>query len=151
MYHFCNVPENFFRKIKKVFFYKASTISYINNLSGIFPSENLAIASFDLNPSSFNHKIGTKTQNNNYFYELDSNFPLFDLNTTVLDFCFTNFNKEDFAVVFVSDRDRMMFGNEREKVKIEFIDNKKLNNSGTDEFTIIISGKSILIPKLQAI
>ena len=147
MKHFDNKSESFFREIRKVIIYRASSISYINNLEGIIPQLMNAFISFDIVPESFSHKIATKTQNNNYLFELDANFPLLDLSTETVDFCFGNLNKEEFAVVFVTNTAQLLFGNDREPLKVEFIDNTKNDNSGNDEYTIAISGKSIVQPK----
>ena len=151
MIHINNKSESFFREIRKVIIYKASSIKYINNLNGDVPELMNALISFDVVPESFSHKIATKTQNNNYLYELDTNFPLLDMSPDTVDFCFDQFNKDDFAVVFMTNDDCLIFGNDRENIKVEFIDNKKIDNSGNDEYTIAISGKSIIQPKYKSL
>ena len=151
MKHFDNKSESFFREIRKVIIYKATSISYINNLEVIIPELMNALISFDVVPESFSHKIATKTQNNNYLFELDGNFPLLDLSTETVDFCFDNLNKEDFAILFQTNTDQLLFGNDRELIKVEFIDNKKNDNSGNDEYTIALSGKSIIKPKYKSL
>ncbi|WP_313373742.1 hypothetical protein [Chishuiella sp.] len=147
MKYFDNKSESFFREIRKVIIYKASSINYINNLRGTIPQLMNAIYSFEVVPESFSYKIATKTQNKNYLFELEVNFPLLDLSIETVDFCFDSFNRDDFAIVFQTNSDQLLFGNDREPIKVEFIDNKKLDNSGNDEYTIALSGKSIIKPK----
>lgn len=147
MKHFENKSESFFREIRKVIIYKASSINYINNLQGVIPQLMNAIYSFEVVPESFSYKMATKTQNKNYLFELEVNFPLLDLSFETVDFCFDSFNGDDFAIVFQTNSDQLLFGNDREPIKVEFIDNKKLDNSGNDEYTIALSGKSIIKPK----
>lgn len=146
---FENKSESLFREIRKVIVYPASAFTYVNNLQGIFPQESNMLCSFNVIPENFSIKIATKTQNKNYFYELEANFPLLDLSDSTITYCFKHFNREDFVVVFETNTEQIIFGNDREQLKIEIIDNEKLNNSGDDEFTIVISGKSIIYPKRQ--
>lgn len=149
MPNFENKSESIFREIRKVIVYPASAFTYLNNLQGIFPQASEMLCSFNVIPENFAYKLATKTQNKNYLYELESNFPLLDLSYNTIQFCFSNFNREDFVVVFETNTEQIIFGNDREQLKIEIINNEKLNNSGDDEFTIVISGKSIIYPKRQ--
>ena len=148
MEHFTNKAETFFREIRSIEIYSASDISYINNFNGIFPDPETALYKFDIVPESFARKISTKTQNGNYFYDIDISFPLLDMSKNTIDKCYEIFNKKAFVVVLNSNTEKMMLGNEREMIKVEFIDNKKDDNSGTDEFTIAVSGDTIITPKL---
>ncbi len=151
MKHFDNKSESFFREIRKVIIYKATSISYINNLKGIIPELMNALISFDVVPESFAYKMETKRQNGNYLHELDCNFPLLDLSDESIYYAFHFLNKDEFAVVFVTNTAQLLFGNDREPLKVEIIDNTKNDNSGNDEYTIAISGKSIIQPKYKSL
>jgi len=147
MKHFDNKSESFFREIREIFIYKSSDIKYIDNLNRLIPIRSNAICGYSIVPESFAYKMATKTQNGNYLYELDCNFPLLDLSDESIYYAFNLLNKEEFAVVFVTNTAQLLFGNDREPLKVEFIDNTKNDNSGNDEYTISISGKSIIQPK----
>ena len=58
------------------------------------------------------------------------------------------FNERKFAVVVISNTEKMLVGNDREPLTIEVLDNKKDDNSGTDEYNISITGETILTPKI---
>ena len=66
-----------------------------------------------------------------------------------IELCYEKFNKKSFAVVLVSNTQKMVLGNDREMLKVEFLDNIKDDNSGNDEYTIAISGESIIPPKIK--
>lgn len=151
MEHFTNKAESFFREIRSIEIYNASDISYINNFNGIFPDPEIALYKFDIVPESFARKISTKTQNGNYFYDIDVSFPLLDMSASSIFKCYAYFNRKAFAIVLISNTEKMQLGNQREMVKVEIIDNKKDDNSGTDEYTIAISGDTIITPKIQNI
>ena len=48
----------------------------------------------------------------------------------------------------ISNTEKMLVGNDREPLTIEVLDNKKDDNSGTDEYNISITGETILTPKI---
>jgi len=151
MEHFKNKAESFFREIRSIEIYSASSVSYINNFNGIFPDPGTALYTFDITPESFSRNLSTKTQNGNYFTDIDISFPLLDMSEGSVLKCYAYFNRKSFAVVLISNTEKMMLGNSREKIKIEFIDNKKDDNSGNDEYTIAISGETIISPKIQIV
>ena len=149
MEHFKNKAESFYREIRSIEIYKASDVSYINNFNSVFPDPAIALYKFEIVPESYSQKTPTKTQTGNYFNEVDLSFPLLDLSTETIEKCQEYFNKKDFAVVLNSNVERMLLGNDREKLKVEFIDGKKNDNSGNDECTIAISGETIISPKTK--
>lgn len=150
MEHFNNKAESFYREIRRIEIYQASDISYIDNFQGIFPDSNLCLYKFDVtNPESFAYKILTKTQNGNYFTDIDISFSLLDLSKDNIDKCYEYFNKKKFAIVLISNIEKMLLGNDREKLKVEFIDGKKNDASGSDECYISITGDTIINPKIQ--
>lgn len=151
MEHFKNKAESFYREIRSVEIYKAAEISYIDNFNGIFPNPAMALYKFDIVPELYNSKIDTKTKNGNYFTDIDINFPLLDLSEQNVEKCYEYFNKKDFAIVLNSNLGKMMLGNDREQLKIEFLDNRKNDNSGNDECTISISGDTIIPPKAKSL
>ena len=150
MEHFNNKAESFYREIRRIEIYQASDISYIDNFQGIFPDSNLCLYKFDITtPESFTPKILTKTQNGNYFTDIDISFSLLDLSKDNIDKCYEYFNKKKFAIVLISNIEKMLLGNDREKLKVEFIDGKKNDASGSDECYISITGDTIINPKIQ--
>lgn len=149
MEKFKNKSEKFYREIRSIEIYPAASVPYIDNFKGIFPNPDDCLYQFEIIPETFNRKIPTKTQNGNYFYEIDLNFSLLDLSATAKEKYQNNFNKKYFAVVLVSNVNKMLLGNDREKLKVEFIDGQKDDNSGTDEDTLAISGSTIIPPKIK--
>lgn len=151
MEHIKNQSESFYREARSIEIFNAEDVKYINNFNGIFPDPNLALCTIDLIPESYNRKLPTKTQSSNYFTEIDINFALVDLSQPTLDYFKNTLNKKKFAVVINSNTEKLLLGNEREPLKIEVIDNIKDDNSGTDEYTIALSGDSIITPKIQTL
>lgn len=151
MEHFKNKAESFYREIRRIEIYKASDVTYINNFNGVFPNPELALYIFDIVPESYARKIPTKTQNNNYYFDIDVSFSLLDMSQENIDKCYKYFNKKDFSAVLITNIEKLLVGNDREKLKVEFIDNKKDDNSGNDECTITISGDTIIQPKIQSL
>ena len=150
MEHFTNKSESFYREIRSIEIYNASDVSYIDNFQGIFPDSNLCVYKFDITtPESFTPKILTKTQNGNYFTDIDISFSLLDLSKDNIDKCYEYFNKKNFSIVLISNIEKMLLGNEKEKLKVEFIDGKKNDASGSDECFISITGDTIINPKIQ--
>lgn len=149
MEYFKNKSESFFREIRTVEIYNAADVSYINSYSGNFPDESLIQYKFDIIPETYGRKISTKTQNGNYFFDIDVNFPLLDLSQETIDKCLDAFNQRKFAIVLKSNWEKMVLGNDMERLKVEIIDNKKDDNSGADSFTISINGETKLSPKTK--
>ena len=149
MAHFKNKAESFYREIRSIEIYNGEDISFFQVFKGIFPSPDQVIFSFDIVPESYGRKISTKTQGGNYYTEIDVNFPLLDMSVENIELCYEKFNKKSFAVVLVSNTQKMVLGNDREMLKVEFLDNIKDDNSGNDEYTIAISGESIIPPKIK--
>ncbi len=149
MEYFKNESESFFREVRSIEIYAASAIKYINVFNGIFPDPKTALYKFDIVPESYSRGISTKTQNGNYFTDIDVSFPLLDMSKATVDKCYKFFNKKKFAIVLNSNTEKMLLGNKREKIKIEFIDNKKDDNSGNDEYTIAVSGDTIIKPQIH--
>lgn len=149
MEHFKNKSESFYREARSVKIYKASDVSYIDNFNGVFPDPTMALYQFDIVPESYGRRLPTKTQSSNYYTEIDVTYALLDLSKDTVDKCKEYFNKKNFAVVLISNTEQVLLGNDREPLKIEFIDNIKDDSSGNDECTIAISGDSIITPKIQ--
>lgn len=149
MEYFKNESESFFREVRSIEIYAASAVKYINVFNGIFPDPKTALYKFDIVPESYSRGISTKTQNGNYFTDIDVSFPVLDMSKSTYDKSHKYFNKKKFAIVLNSNTEKMLLGNDREKIKIEFIDNKKDDNSGNDEFTITLSGDTIIKPQIQ--
>lgn len=151
MEHFNNESESFYREVRNIEIYNASDIKYIDALNGLFPDPMAALYIFDIVPESYSRGIYTKTQTGNYFTDIDVSFPLLDMSKATVDKCYKYFNKKKFAIILNSNTERVLLGNEREKMKVEIIDNKKDDNSGNDEYTIAVSGDTIIKPQIQSL
>lgn len=151
MEHFKNESESFYREIRSIEIYKAADVKYIDVFNEIFPDPKIALYKFNIVPESYSRGILTKTQNGNYFTDIDVSFPVLDMSKSTYDKCRKYFNKKKFAVVLNSNTEKMLIGNEREKIKIEFLDNKKDDNSGNDEYSIAVSGDTIIKPQIQSL
>lgn len=148
---FFNTLESFFREIRSVEIYRASDVLYIDAFSGTFPEPSKALYRFDIIPDTYSRKISSKTRNGNPFTDVDVSFPLYDMSIENVEKCQDYFNRTGFAVVFKANTDKTLLGNKMEPLRIDFIDNKTEDNSGNDEYTIAISGETILKPKLNTL
>ena len=149
MEHFKNNAERFYREVRNIEIYPASAVKYIDNFRGIFPDPSQALYAFDVVPETYSQKIATKKLNGDYYTDIDINFPLLDLSVETREKCQEYFNKKNFAIIMNGNMERMLLGNDREQLKVEFIDNLKNDNSGSDECTIAISGETTIAPKIQ--
>ena len=151
MGHFKNIAESFYREVRRVEIYKAEDISYIDTFNGVFPDTEQIVVSFDIVPEGYDRGIRPKTQNGYYFTDINISFSLLDMSLDTVDKCNQYFNKKEFAIVLYSNIEKMLLGNDREKLKIEIIDYRKEDNSGNDEYTIAISGDTIIKPQTKYI
>ena len=149
MEYFKNKAETYFREVRGIEVYKSSDILYDDNFKGIYPVLQVPLFKFDIVPDTFSRKVLTKTKNGNYFYDVDLGFPLLDLDPDIIAKCYEYFNRKGFAVVFITNVEKLLLGNDREELTIEFIDGKKDDASGTDECNFSITGKTIIPPKYK--
>ena len=147
MGYFKNKSEPFFREIRRIEIYDASAVTFENNFQNIFPDPKLAKHVFDVIPETFTRKIPTKKSSGSYSFEPDFGFPLLDMSKVNVDILFADFNREGFAVVLVSNMQKTLIGNDQEPLIVEIIDNVKDDNSGNDEYSISITGSTIIYPK----
>lgn len=148
---FFNKLEDFFREIRTVEIYDANDVLYINAYNGKFPPKSEALFIFEVIPDTFSRKISSKTRNGNPFTDVDVSFPLLDMSIINIEKCEDYFNKKGFAVVLSANTVQTLLGNKAEPLRIDFVDNKNEDNSGNDEYTIAISGETILKPKLRSL
>ena len=148
MEYFNNKSENFFREVRKIEIYNCNSISYIDNYKGIFPPEDSILYVFEIIPENFSRKNPRKKKDGNYYHEIDLGFPLLKIKKEDVEKYQSYFNERKFAVVVISNTEKMLVGNDREPLTIEVLDNKKDDNSGTDEYNISITGETILTPKI---
>lgn len=149
MEYFKNKSESFFREIRSIEIYKAEDISYNDNLNAVFPLLQDPLYKFDIVAETFDRNLKTKKKDGNYFFDIDLGFPLLDLSKAIIDKCYEEFNKKGFAIVLISNVEKMMLGNDSEPLTVEFIDNKKDDNSGNDDCNFSITGQTIISPKIQ--
>ena len=143
-----NVPEKFFREIRKVEIYPADALKYKDNYTGQKPTGN-PLYTFSVIPENFTHKFPTKIKSGNYYYEPDFGFPLVDLSITLRNQLYRDLNKKEFAIGLVSNVETIYFGNDREPITVQITDDLKNDNSGEDQFYISIFGNTILPPKAK--
>ena len=143
-----NQAEKFYREIRSVEIYDAKSIPYIDVYNGIFPNNSTALYIFNVTPETLVQNITTKRVNKNDLTEYDITFSLLDLAKVTIETCEKNLNKKDFAIVMESNVEKILFGNDIETIRVDFIDNKKNDGSGEDECTISIIGQSIIKPKI---
>ncbi|WP_139423389.1 hypothetical protein [Chryseobacterium mulctrae] len=148
MEEFKNQSESFFREVRSIEIYRALDVSYINAFNGVFPDPIKVLYVFHLLPETLSRSILSKRRLGNDFTAVDINFPLLDLSSDNIKKCEEYFNRKGFAIIEVTNVDKILYGNSRESLKIDFIDNRLNNNSGDDEYTIAISGETIIKPKI---
>lgn len=149
MEHFKNQSESFFREIRSIEIYRASDVSYINAFNSVFPDKSKALYIFDVVPETLSRIVSSKRRSGNDFTSVDISFPLLDLSAENVKKCEEFFNRKGFAVVEVTNVDKILYGNSREPMRIDFIDNRLNNNSGDDEYTIAISEETIIKPRIK--
>ena len=147
MEYFKNKSEPFFREIRKIEIYDVANVSYQNNFDNIFPDPGTAMHIFEIIPETFIRKIPTKKMAGNYYFDADLGFPLLDMKKENVDQLFADFNRKGFSVVLVSNTQKTLIGNDRFPLTVEIIDNVKDDASGNDEYSISITGETILYPK----
>lgn len=148
---FFNNLESFFREIRTVEIYSSSDVLYIDAFSGKYPDNSKALYVFNVVPDTFSRKISSKTRNGNPFTDVDISFPLLDMTISNVEKCEEYFNRKGFSIVFIANTVKTLLGNKMEPLRIDFIDNLKEDSSGNDEYTIAISGETILKPKIKAL
>lgn len=149
MERYKNKPENFIREVRLVEIYQSSAVSFEDCFNGVFPNSEDALFSFAINPENFQRKIPTKTQQSNYFFDSDITISLYIFKGVDVDHLYEKLNKKEFVVVLYTNTDKVLLGNSRESMKVEFIDGVKDDGSGNDEYILSISGDSIINPKIK--
>ncbi|MDR2205774.1 MAG: hypothetical protein LBE36_06440 [Flavobacteriaceae bacterium] len=149
MEQFNNKSETFFREIRKIEIYKSETVQYIDNYNGVFPNSNTALYVFDVVPDSFSREIKRKKTADNYYHEINIEFPLLKIDTANVGKYQSYFNDKKFAVILISNTEKTLLGNHREPLTIEIFDEKTDDNSGNDKYILSITGETIINPKLQ--
>lgn len=141
-----NRSESFFREIRMIEIYKSSSLSYIDNFNGRFPLN--PVFSFEISvPETFDRNIDTKQRNKNTYFPIEVSFPLLDLSLKLREILYESLNRKGFMIVLYSNTEKMALGNVDEDLAVYFIDNIKDNNSGEDQFTISVTGETIIPPK----
>lgn len=149
MEEFKNQSESFFREVRSIEIYRSVDVSYINAFNGIFPDRSKALYVFNIVPETLSRSVASKRRIGNDFTAIDISFPLLDLTQSNVEKFENVFMKKMFVIVEVTNVDKILYGNNREPLKIDFIDNRLNNNSGDDEYTIAISGETIIKPKIS--
>lgn len=148
MENISNKLENFVREIRNIEIYQSSALSFSDNMKGNLPNADDLQYVFKVNPEDFERKLPTKRQDGNNYFEVDVNFPLLAMTKTNRDSLYEKFNRKGFCVVLVSNTESIVLGNDREPLRIDFLDAIKDNASGDDQFNISVTGKTIIPPKI---
>lgn len=141
-----NIGEDFYREIRCIEIYHANKINYIDQYNGVFPNPEDAMYKISITPESFKRGVSTKLRNGNYYTDIDTSFPIYELKKELRKQMGHRFNRKGFAIVLYANTEKIMLGNDREPLTVKFLDNIKDNNTGTDNCTITILGESILTP-----
>ncbi len=139
-----NLPESFFREIRQVQIFPSESLKMESR--GLLPDAASMLYNFDVVPESFARTISTKKQNGNYYYDVDISFPFLQMDHDLIQELYQAFGRKSFAIVLISNTELLVLGNDREPLTIDFIDNKKDDNSGNDDYTLSITGQTIFPP-----
>ena len=149
---FCNAGEPFFREIQKVQLYYADALSFHDAMNGGTPKETDCFMEFFIpNPQDFSRSIKTASDAYNDYLKIDLSFPLLDIKKENRRLLYAHAFRNQYAVMLVSNREKVVFGNQREPMSFEVHDKIRDDGSGKDVLLIKIYGKTLLKPILQNI
>ncbi len=143
--------ESFFREIRRVEVYLSPATPYRSCYIGVLPNPNDVFCTFEIISESFSRSISRKKKEGNYFHDIEIGFPLVDIHPEKAIEYQTLFNDRKFAIVIISNYEKMQIGNSLEPLTIEVLDRKKEDGSGNDDFFLSITGETIITPKPQVL
>ena len=152
MQNYTNQPENFIRELKGILIFDKEKISYLDQLSGKFPTPEDALYKYCVLPEDADRSIATKEIGKNVYYVPDITVSLVDLSVKNRKKWYDELNKfNKFAIILISNNEMMMIGNNRFPLSISLNDNITDDGSGSDSFVMRIFGETILPPVVYKI
>ena len=135
-----NIPESFFREIRKIEIFNAQQYPYSQAIKNAPLSQNPIIVIQNIIPEEFE-------QNISYYFDINISLVINDLDSA--NELNTLLNDKTFAMVLHNNIDeRLILGNALFPLRIEVFDKIKNNNSGEDKIEIEIFGETILTPQI---
>lgn len=141
-----NIPDQFFRQIRKVEIYEVEDYPYTNAFIGDFQGVTPIISFCNVLFSDYDRSIKRKSKGGNYYFETDISFGVFALNPLEIKIWETLLNRKEFVAVLYTNADVLVLGNASEPLSVETHDKIKDDNSGQDKIEVQIFGESILPP-----
>ena len=142
-----NIPESFFREIRKIEIFNAQQYPYSQAIKNAPLSQNPIIVIQNIIPEEFEQNIKRKRDKGSYYFDINISLVINDLDST--NELNTLLNDKTFAMVLHNNIDeRLILGNALFPLKIEVFDKIKNNNSGEDKIEIEIFGETILMPQI---
>lgn len=141
-----NIPEQFYREVRKVEIYDAEKYPYQKAFLEEVLTVSPTVVFERIIPEEFNRKIQKKNQNHNEYYEVDFSFPVYSLHPIERKEWDILLNKKDFVAVVYTNSDVLIVGNHIDKLTVETQDQIKADNSGNDKIQINIYGKTMIEP-----
>ena len=142
-----NIPESFFREIRKIEIFNAQQYPYSQAIKNAPLSQNPIIVIQNIISEEFEQNIKRKRDKGSYYFDINIGLVINDLDST--NELNTLLNDKTFAMVLHNNIDeRLILGNALFPLKIEVFDKIKNNNSGEDKIEIEIFGETILTPQI---
>lgn len=143
-----NIADNFFRSIRSIKFFRSSEYSFEDNLSGVFPTCEPVVCIRNIIPEDYEQSIKKKKRDGNYYYDIELSISIHVTNNEV-ESLKNLLDKKNFTIVLESNADKTVLGNEREPLLVELLDLRKNDNSGKDQYSISITGSTIIPPVVR--
>ena len=142
-----NIPESFFREIRKIEIFNAQQYPYSQAIKNAPLSQNPIIVIQNIIPEEFEQNIKRKRDKGSYYFDINISLVINDLDSA--NELNTLLNDKTFAMVLHNNIDeRLILGNALFPLRIEVFDKIKNNNSGEDKIEIEIFGETILMPQI---
>lgn len=142
-----NIPDQFFRQIRKIEIYEAEDYPYTSAFMGDFQNLTPIISFCNVIFTAYDRSIKRKSKNGNYYFETDISFGVFSLNPLETMIWENLLNCKAFVAVLYTNTDVLVLGNASEPFLVEIQDKIKDDNSGQDKLEVQIFGETILQPK----
>lgn len=142
-----NIPDHFFRQIRKIEIYEAEDYPFSDVPFGGFQNLTPIISFCNVIFTAYDRSIKRKSKNGNYYFETDISFGVFSLNPLETMIWENLLNRKAFVAVLYTNTDVLVLGNASEPFLVEIQDKIKDDNSGQDKLEVQIFGETILQPK----
>ncbi len=143
----CNNPENITREIRNILIYDADSLSFNDNLNGIYPNAENYLFKFRVATlNDYHRSVTMKIKNKNDYFKINLSFSFIDLTLENRELLYKLHRRKKFAIVTESNMETSVLGNSREPLTITINDKVKDNGSGKDVFKIDITGETTIFP-----